>query len=76
MSSLSAADKVFLGTKVGPAFATLRMQKLFGFGENYNRDKNYENIWSAQVFERQLGVGVGVAWLPCKSNPIKLHKMR
>jgi len=27
------------------------MQKLFG--ENYNRDKNYENIWSAQVLERQ-----------------------
>lgn len=68
--------KVFSGTKVGPA--TLRMQKLFG--ENYNRDKNYENIWSAQVLERQLGVATLTGWLPaclqnvCKSNPIKLHK--
>jgi len=38
------------------------MQKLFG--ENYNRDKNYENIWSAQVLERQLGVATLTGWLP------------
>jgi len=45
------------------------MQKLFG--ENYNRDKNYENIWSAQVLERQLGVATLTGCLLAKCLQIK-----
>jgi len=67
---LSAA-KTFLGHDESWPSTTLptRMQKLFG--ENYNRDKNYENIWSAQVLERQLGVATLTGCLLAKCLQIK-----